>query len=177
MRKFYSAVAICCLVIACSKETGTPEADIIAVQTQRSIEVIADEYLAAMLERNPQIGTYYSLPGARHDRLIDNSLHALLAWEKREDSWLLELDEIGSPSDVGSRDWVTFGILYEALAGKAGMRVCRSELWNASTATAHDCADHGSFRRARFISCRQPARSPEGNRIRALARYSPPRIT
>jgi uncharacterized protein (DUF885 family) len=101
----------------------------------RSIETIADEYLAALLQRHPEMGTYYSLPGARHDRLLDNSLEAFTAWQQREDAWLAELDPIGTPAEIGSRDWVTYGILREALAASIGRRICRTELWSVSSAT------------------------------------------
>jgi len=101
----------------------------------RSVEAIADEYLAALLVRRPDMGTYYSIPGARHDRLPDNSLESLAAWQQREDAWLAELDEIGAPDEIGSRDWVTYGILRETLAASIGSRVCRTELWSVSSAT------------------------------------------
>jgi uncharacterized protein (DUF885 family) len=104
-------------------------------QTSR-IEAVADEYLAEMLVRFPATATYYSLPGIGHSELYDNSPDALIAWRAREDEWLAELLEIGAPTDVGNRDWVTYGILYEELAGSIGARVCRSEMWAASTATA-----------------------------------------
>jgi len=111
-----------------SKESGSVE--------PRTVEAIADEYLAALLDRHPEMGTNYSLPGARHDRLLDNSLAALARWQSREDTWLQELDSLEFEMKIGSRDWVTFGILYETLAGSKAARVCRSELWSASTATA-----------------------------------------
>jgi uncharacterized protein (DUF885 family) len=101
----------------------------------RSIEEIADEYLAALLQRRPDMGTYYSIPGARHDRLPDNSLESLAAWQQREDTWLAELDPIGTPAEIGSRDWVTYGILREALAASIGGRLCHTELWSVSSAT------------------------------------------
>ncbi|MCH8891317.1 MAG: DUF885 domain-containing protein [Myxococcales bacterium] len=101
----------------------------------RSIETIADEYLAALLQREPELGTTYGIPGARHDRLPDNSLEALASWQQREDAWLAELDRIRAPAEIGSRDWVTYGILREALAASIGDRVCRNELWSVSSAT------------------------------------------
>ncbi|HEX9814380.1 MAG TPA: DUF885 domain-containing protein [Myxococcota bacterium] len=101
----------------------------------RGVEAVADDYLAALLLRHPEMGTYYSIPGARHDRLTDNSLEALAAWQQREDAWLAELEQIGMPTEIGSRDWVTYGILREALAASIGMRVCRGELWSVSSAT------------------------------------------
>lgn len=104
--------------------------------TQRSIEAVADEYLAAMLERFPTLATSLSLEGVRHDRLVDNSLEALSEWQTREDVWLAELEAIGEPTEVGSRDWVTFGILHEQLAASRAERICRKELWETSTTTA-----------------------------------------
>ena len=79
---------------------------------QREVESIADDYLSALLEYRPELGTQYSLTGARHDRLADHSPEALAAWQAREDAWLAELDARGVPAQVGSRDWVTYGRLF-----------------------------------------------------------------
>ncbi|MDH3611903.1 MAG: DUF885 domain-containing protein [Gammaproteobacteria bacterium] len=101
-----------------------------------SIEALADEYLAATLQRFPAIGTYLGIDGVRHDRLYDNSLDALAEWQRRDDAWLAELNSIGAPEDIGSRDWVTYGIMHEYLESTAATKICRSELWQASTTTA-----------------------------------------
>jgi uncharacterized protein (DUF885 family) len=103
-------------------------------KSSRSIDAIADEYLAALLQRHPEMGTYFGIPDARHDRLTDNSLEALAAWQQREDAWLAELDRIGAPTAIGSRDWATYGVLREALAASIGHRICRGELWSVSSA-------------------------------------------
>ena len=103
------------LISACESETPVVEEQA-ALPAQRSVETIADEYLAALLERNPTMATSYSIEGARHDRLFDNSPEASAAWQASEDAWLAELEAIGKPQRVGSRDWVTFGFLHEALA-------------------------------------------------------------
>ena len=130
-------VAWSCLILGgCKEGSSVPQTVSPQPPAQRSVEALADEYLAAVLERKPEMGTSYSIPGARHDALYDNSLEALAAWQAREDAWLQELGSIGAPEDIGSRDWVTHGILREALAGSIAKRVCRSELWQASSATA-----------------------------------------
>jgi len=118
------------IVAGCGQETAEPEPE------KSAIEALADEILAATMERYPAMGTYYSIEGARHDRLYDNSLDALAGWEAQEDAWLASLNAIGSPEDVGSRDWVTYGILHESLASSEASRICRSELWQASETTA-----------------------------------------
>ncbi len=100
------------------------------------IEALADEVLAAMLERYPEMGTRYMIEGATHDRLFDNSLEALAEWQAREDAWLSTLESMEPPTDIGSRDWISYGILHESLQSSVGARVCRDELWQASTTTS-----------------------------------------
>ena len=101
-----------------------------------TIEQIADEYLAGLMESDALMGTYYSIEGARHDRLPDNSLAGMAAWQTKEDAWLARLNGMGAPEEVGSRDWVTYGLLKEQLEGAAATRICRNELWGASTTTS-----------------------------------------
>ena len=104
--------------------------------SNRTIENIADEILDATMLRYPSMPTFYSIENHRHDQLFDNSLDALDQWKVKEDQWLEELDAIGEPKEVGSRDWITFGIIYESLAASRDARVCRKELWETSTTTA-----------------------------------------
>jgi uncharacterized protein (DUF885 family) len=112
---------------ACSVQSPEPEIS--------AVEALADEYLAALFEREPTLGTFYSIEGSSHDRLPDNSLEALSEWQRREDTWLATLKEIEEPSDIGSRDWVSYGILRESLESAVALRVCRDPLWQASDAT------------------------------------------
>ena len=144
-----------CLLTGCGQDTADePEIS--------RIEAVADDYLRAMLLYYPETATYYSLPGMSHADLFENSPEAQAAWHVKVDGWLAELDEIGAPMDVGSRDWVTYGILYEELAASVGARVCRSELWAASTATAWHT-------HLPFVFDLQPVGSPEA-RAEALQR-------
>lgn len=150
-------LVLCTFIVVSCGESGQE-----APAVNRSIEDLADAYLEAMLERYPEMATSYSLPDAPHDDLFDNSLEALVAWQAREDAWLRELEAIGLPADVGSRDWVTFGILHEHLAGNIAIRKCRTELWRASSTTAW----HAEMP---FVFDLQPLETPE-QRARALER-------
>ncbi|MFC1776341.1 DUF885 family protein [Pseudomonadota bacterium] len=142
MRNPIAGILICLVVFACGKspdESTTapaPGPEIAPSVAQRSIEAVADEFLLAYLQRRPETGTYFSLPNARHDRLLDNTPAARFAWEAEVDDWLEELDAIGRPQDVGSRDWVSFGVIYEWLAASKAIRLCHNELWSVSTTTA-----------------------------------------
>jgi len=149
-----SALIVVMLLSACSKTAPAPSA----------IEQLADDYLAAMMEHDPLMGTYYAIAGARHDRLPDNSLAALAAWESKEDALLERLQVIAPPSDIGSRDWVSYGLLKEQLEGNIALRVCRDELWEASTTTSwHTWLP--------FVFDVQPLETPE-LRAQALTRLS-----
>jgi uncharacterized protein (DUF885 family) len=130
---FGLALADCTQESATHEPAGTESAGPAAIP--RDVQAIADEFLAALLEYRPELGTQYSLPGARHDRLPDHTREARTAWAAREDAWLRDLGALGMPVDVGSRDWATYGILYETLAASIQARVCRNELWAASSMT------------------------------------------
>ena len=121
-----SAGAIALVLAACDNTPPPPSA----------IEQLADEYLEGLMASDALMGTYYSIEGARHDRLPDNSLTGISAWQAKEDAWLAELERIGAPAEIGSRDWVTYGLLKEQLEGAAATRICRDELWGASTTTS-----------------------------------------
>ena len=95
---------------------------------QATIESISDEYQQGLFEHYPELGTSYGLPNARHDGLTDNSLNAMTEWQQREDRWLQQLNALGKPKDIGSRDWVSFGILHEELSNAVATRICRNEL-------------------------------------------------
>ena len=75
--KLFLLTLNCFIAVSCGKVAQEPQA------VKRSVEVVADEYLEAMLERFPERATYYSLPGARHDDLFDNSLDAQTDWHSR----------------------------------------------------------------------------------------------
>jgi len=152
------------ILVACSSDI----AEVSEPEPSR-IEVLADEFLAATLQRYPTMATYISIEGARHDRLFDNSLEALAEYQAKEDAWLAELNAIGSPEEIGSRDWVSYGTMYEELESSVGTRVCRNELWQASSTTAW-------YRDLPFVFDIQPVETPELrqqtlDRLGEVARY------
>ena len=129
-----------------------------------AIEQLADEYLEAWMDEDSLMGTYYAIEGSRHDRLPDNSLAGNAAWQKKEDAWLSRLDRIPAPTEIGSRDWVTHGLLKEQLESAVSTRICRDELWAASTTTSwHTWIP--------FVFDIQPLDTPE-LRAQALTRFA-----
>ena len=59
--KAFLALIVASAIAACSDDVAAPE--------KSRIEALADEVLEATLERYPAMGTYFSIEGARHDRL------------------------------------------------------------------------------------------------------------
>jgi uncharacterized protein (DUF885 family) len=114
-------------VVACSSgsKSAPPSADVRVTQ-------LADTYLAAYFDRNPDQVTVYGVPGRTHERLPDNSPEALTAWKAMEDRWLAEARAILPASLTTPSLRATHAIVQETLEGSVGARVCRSELWNVS---------------------------------------------
>jgi uncharacterized protein (DUF885 family) len=126
----------------------------------QAIRKLADDYLAAMLERYPETITYYGLEGA-HDRLTDNSPEAVAAWEAQEDEFLARLRALAPPAP-GEEGWAVHGILRETLEASVAMRVCRVDLWHVSQADGWQVS-------IPYLAELQPVRS-EVERTQALTR-------
>ncbi|MCP3963238.1 MAG: DUF885 domain-containing protein [bacterium] len=125
-------IGLLAVASACSRAPeAPPEAPPAAEESPTAVRHLADEYMDAFLDRFPETGTYYGIPGRRHDRLTDNSLAALASWQAREDAWLDRLAELQTPVP-GSPDWTLHGVLLETLEAALAMRICRDELWTVS---------------------------------------------
>src|SRR5262245_30669295 len=150
------------LTLACG--AGQPQAPPTPAADER-VKALADAYLDGFFSRNPDQVTLYGVPGRRHDKLPDNSLNALRAWQAREDGWLKELQQI-DPAAIGSAPLrATHAILREALEGSIAARVCRTELWTVSQFVNGWQVQDG------YLVTIQPVGSDEA-RTDALARWS-----
>jgi len=129
----------------------------------KQVVAIADDYLAAAREAFPEMNTTNGIPGARHDRLTDNSAAAEAAWSAKEDGFLARLKQIDSASLIGRSEWVTYGILREELEASVGMRACNFRVWNVSQLTGL-LATHVP------LAEQQPV-GTEGLRAQALTRW------
>lgn len=124
MRKISCLFALAFLVSAVPAAAAAPGDDAAAQVTR-----LADEYVREYIARNPETATFEGLPDAPDDKLTDNSLEALAAWQAKEDGWLARLAAIDGAALWGRPEWLTYGFLREALEASKGMRVARTELW------------------------------------------------
>jgi uncharacterized protein (DUF885 family) len=131
--------------------------------TARMVNAVADEYMAALLERNPELVTFYGLPDGRHDRLTDNSPAALRAWRAREDAWLASMAAMDPAPLDGRPERATYAILRDALESAVATRACRNELWPVNQLT-------GWQANLPFLAQIQPVGTPE-LRAQTLARW------
>ncbi len=129
------AISALVLLAACADEPKSPEVDRPA-ESQRSIDEIADAYFAATLERFPERPTYYGFRDQRHDKLTDWSTAAVGEWYMTQREYLNELEAIGEPDEIGSRDWITWGVMHASLKSAMETSLCKQHLWSASTTTA-----------------------------------------
>lgn len=96
---------------------------------------LAEEFVREFIARNPEMATFAGLAEAPNDRLSDNSLASLKAWQAKEDGWLAQLAAIDGASLWGRPEWVTYGFLREALEGSKASRIARLELWPVNQMT------------------------------------------
>ncbi len=96
------------------------------------VRALADAYLAAWFDRNPEQITQFGVPNHRQDKLTDNSLDALKAWQAREDAWLTEVKQIDPATISAPPLRATYALLRESLEGPIALRTCRNELWTVS---------------------------------------------
>ena len=125
-----SALVACFLAFWACAAAPPPSAS--APAAAAAVTALADDYLAGMLERFPETATYNGLPGARHDRLTDNSLEAVRRWDALEDGWYERVRRIDARAVAGTREEVLLGTLLETLEASRAGRVCRGELWPAN---------------------------------------------
>ncbi len=147
------------VTVGCGVQEGLPPA--------RSVDdrarALADAYLEGWFARNPDQGTYYGVPGRRHDQLPDNSLEGLAAWQQKEDAWLTEARAIDPAAIQSGSLKATYAIVREAVEGSIGTRTCRFELWPVSQMTGW----HVQFG---YLVTIQPVATAEA-RTEALARW------
>jgi len=159
--------AACCFIaavsVACNSSTP-PVAHAPGIPPDAAVKSLADTYLSAYLDRYPEQGTYFGIQGRRHDKMSDNSLESLKAWEAREDAWLTEAQAIDGSKITAGPLRATYAIVREALESSISARVCRTELWTVSQTTGWHISDG-------YLVTIQPVGTAEG-RQDALARWS-----
>ncbi|HEX4378948.1 MAG TPA: DUF885 family protein, partial [Candidatus Acidoferrum sp.] len=128
MKNLFAAVLLALSLCACNQQSQQPAAP----PSDAHVKSLADAYLAAYFERFPEQITLYGLPNRRQDKLTDNSLDAIKAWEAREDAWLAEVKQIDPATITAPPLRATYAILREQLEGPIALRACRNELWTVS---------------------------------------------
>ncbi len=155
--------AACALAIGCGGQPSPAPAT--PGPADLHVKALADAYLDGFLARNPDQITLFGIPGRRHDKLPDNSLEALRAWQAKEDAWLTEIRQIEPGRIDGASLRSTYGIVREALEGAVAVRVCRNELWTVSQFVNGWQVQYG------YLVTIQPVGGDDARR-EALARWS-----
>jgi len=149
---------------ACAAPAGSPPAAVPVSGTPAArMTQLADEIWRVVLDDNPTYGTFLGLPGARHDRLNDNSLAAAQRQDSLTDAWLERLGQIPAESLTGRPEAVTYGDVRELLEAGRQSRVCRQELMPLSQLSGWQNA-------FAYLAQIQPVGTPEA-RAAALARW------
>src|SRR5262245_23168567 len=129
MPRVAQTVLFCLFALSCSRPAPRPSTP---PASDARVRALADAFLNGWFDRNPDQATLYGVPGRHHDKLPDNSLAALQAWQAREDGWITEARAIDPAAIAAPPLRATYAIVREALEGSIAARVCRPELWTVS---------------------------------------------
>ncbi len=110
----------------------TPAADTSPGDAGARVTALAARYYAETLLHAPETAYFAAVPIDRHDRIRDNSPEALAAAHAAQDELLAELRRIDGEALRGTPQWVTHGLLVQALTSAVDTRICRTELWNVN---------------------------------------------
>ncbi|HET8623247.1 MAG TPA: DUF885 domain-containing protein [Gemmatimonadales bacterium] len=128
LRRALTLLAPIATVLACSRPAAQPHRP--TTDPATATTALADEYFAGLVERTPELATFWGLKHARHDRVFDGSRGAFDRWRAREDAWLARLNAVDLASLDGKPEAVSSAILRESLESAQRARVCRGELWS-----------------------------------------------
>ena len=163
MRTAIAGILVAVAALPVLHGAGQPFSAGPTVKAAEATVALADDMVAALKRRSPEIGTFLGLPDADHAGITDNSLEARTRARAEEDRWKERLDAIGAAALAGRPEWVIHGFLREALESSIANRVCEAELWNV------DQMGGWQTRYSRLAAI-QPLET-EGLRQQALARY------
>jgi uncharacterized protein (DUF885 family) len=130
MRRQLAIALTCAALSGCGQQPPPPASK--REPADARAKVLADAFLSAWFDRNPDQATYYGVPGRHHDRLPDNSAVALTAWQKQEDTFLRDIRQMDPAAIENEPLRATYAITREALEASIGVRACRNELWTVS---------------------------------------------
>jgi len=128
-------VVVCCAVAWACQSTPGKNSSAGAPTADARVKAVADSFVDAYFDRYPENATLYGVPGRHHDKLTDNSLQAVKAWEAREDDFRSQLRGIDGPAITSGPLRATYAIARQALEGSIAKRICRDELWPVSQMT------------------------------------------
>ena len=95
----------------------------------QQVTALADEYWKDLIQTFPLYGVFFGVPETPNDRLGNNSLSTVRAWERKEDRWRDRVDAIDQASLSGRPEEITYGVLRETLEASRQQRVCHAEYW------------------------------------------------
>jgi len=166
MDRHTALLAALALATACA--TGRPQSEATPATAgggtpSARLHALADEMWDTTLAVSPTIGTFLGLPGARHDRMDDNSLETVRRLQDVRDAWWARLQALPTETFNGTNDAVLLAIVRETLATGRQRRICRGELMPVSQL-------FGWQGRFAYLAQIQPVGAPEA-RSQALARW------
>lgn len=130
LRSPSSLIGLLCLLGLAATTVQAAEQD--AISPAEATRQVADRYYAFRLRTQPEIAYFTGVELEKHDGLTDNSPAGFAAIQGEEDALWQELQGIDASALLGTVDWITHGILTQALKSAREQRVCQYPAWAVS---------------------------------------------
>jgi uncharacterized protein (DUF885 family) len=129
-------LAVACIGIvvlsACERQLPPPPPSDNSALIAR-VDSLATAVLQAEVSANPESGTEWGLPTAEHGRIRDNSPTGIRIAQSYEDVLYQRALSIDPAPLAGTPQWVTYGVLRDALERSRALRVCRNPFWGVAS--------------------------------------------
>lgn len=124
------AVVAIVIALSCSAANAQSPA---AGEAEPRLTALADAYVAARLERDPDLVYYYRLPARpdTHEKLPDRTPAGIRKFDRAVDRLSTQLGRIDRRTLAGQARTM-HALLDEELAASRAARVCRMQLWDVS---------------------------------------------
>ncbi len=91
---------------------------------------IADDYEKAFFDHFPEQGLFWGKTDVALDKFTDHSLSALHQWQKKEELFLHQLNQLTATDLTETPEHITYLLLKEHLENNIADRLSKNELWD-----------------------------------------------
>lgn len=124
----YILIALCSLSISLTSMADSNPSN----HTIEEFTTLANDYETEFFNHFPELGIFWGRSSTAQDRFMDHSINAVVAWQHREDDFLVALAKVDERALKGTTLAITYQLLKETLENNKAARICNDSLWDVN---------------------------------------------